>query len=1432
MRKAAVWSQLLALLCTWACSNDEVKPLAKSADSGFQLERDAFKFENFAYGYDASLMTPELAARMFGEKNVCRTDMQGCVPNPDAQAWIDTANAAMDEGRCEGFAVLSQLFFLKRLDPMSFGADTTSELELEENYALQRELAYWFSTQLVPEAVENKALMPREAVPFMAEFMKPGAKEFYRIGMVERTAAGFGDAHSLTPLGFTRGEKSNIYYVRVYDNNFPDVERQIRLDVDANTWEYRGVTGEGEIAYAGGEKAQNPLYFAATTKREGVLPCPFCKDSGTRTITVQGAQPLVTDPDGHQIGIKDGKVMEEAGGKVSPGFGLCTGNGSTIQLTAKATSDMPLELAVNKGEGKRQSVTIQGGSLGTVSVSGELSTGSKSGQMQVSQDSVTVQPAGGSSRVSFTLGTTVVDLDVSGDAGNVHVSRDPNTGKISVKTDDAEGTKVTVTLTDNSNPYAPQKPTTSYSVDGNAGTSELGIDVPKDGYKGGDPPKATVTVDGMTSQVAGQHCSTGQKDGDETDVDCGGSVCGACQAGKACTQKSDCAQGTCAGPNAEKPNTCVDTCSDGRKDDDEADVDCGGACAIDWTGKRCAVGKACNETNDCTRGVLQDTYEWSVGKERYTANPPAHCENKVCVKTPRIQGKSSLWASGIEGLGIRLSSDGVDQTIWPARRIEDFLFPDAHVMGDYTVSVAAQPPAATCEVTEGASGNIGSSLWVDDIRVTCTLGKDTCQNKKKDASETDLDCGGPVCLPWGYYCALGAACSTNADCGNPTYPHLCINNVCKRAYSFTGSVYTTVPVTVELTPGGDYSGPSDTPQRQAVKFGSYKLDFPQTRVFDTYSMSVVPQEGVTCTWKGLPASPLTLESDWVKGYELRCTSCANGTAEAYETDVDCGGNDCRKEGKKCGKDQGCLYNEDCASNTCVAHKCTLPPCENGTKDTGETDIDCGGSCVAQGKTCGGDKACSADTDCTSGSCDGTSHTCAGCSDGQKNGGETGTDCGGTACVAAGNTCDLNVACKVDADCTSGICDATSLTCVSCSDGKKNGAETATDCGGSKCVAAGKTCALTTACAADADCASGICDSASNICVSCSDGKKNGRETDLDCGGADCRADRKCAIGNGCESALDCEAGATCDSHLCVAGKTWSVLEDGAFSVSKVEDATAVSATDIWASGGDTLAHYTGSWTTEQPLGQDTPITGMFALDDGFGGSLVWVLSDDNVIKMWNGSGWFSQTIQFTGSLDPIAKLNDIHGTSSLMFVVGSEGQIARRDLNTDSFTSEFGGGGFPGGGGGGLPAPTSEDLYAVFVLDDNHAWAVGNNGAILEFNTGFWSAPTSPTGAALRDVWALAADNVWAVGDGGVIVHYDGANWSVVSSGVTANLASVWAADATHVWTVGAGGTVLFTDGASVSAEASDSTADLGVVFGFETTRWAMGTNAVLIQQN
>lgn len=88
------------------------------------------------------------------------------------------------------------------------------------------------------------------------------------------------------------------------------------------------------------------------------------------------------------------------------------------------------------------------------------------------------------------------------------------------------------------------------------------------------------------------HCFDRVTDGDEVDVDCGGS-CDECPGDFACTAGDDCQSGTCTtGGVCTAP-----TCFDGVKNGFEASTDCGGACA-----RKCEVGQVCGMALDCTSG--------------------------------------------------------------------------------------------------------------------------------------------------------------------------------------------------------------------------------------------------------------------------------------------------------------------------------------------------------------------------------------------------------------------------------------------------------------------------------------------------------------------------------------------------------------------------------------------------------------------------------------------------------------------------------------------------------------------------------------------------------------------------------------------------------------------------------------------------------------
>ena len=48
------------------------------------------------------------------------------------------------------------------------------------------------------------------------------------------------------------------------------------------------------------------------------------------------------------------------------------------------------------------------------------------------------------------------------------------------------------------------------------------------------------------------------------------------------------------------------------------------------------------------------------------------------------------------------------------------------------------------------------------------------------------------------------------------------------------------------------------------------------------------------------------------------------------------------------------------------------------------------------------------------------------------------------------------------------------------------------------------------------------------------------------------------------------------------------------------------------------------------------------------------------------------------------------------------------------------------------------------------------------FTSGSWQEVESPTDKDLYSVFALSEDIAWAVGDSGVIIHWDGEKWTLL----------------------------------------------------------------------
>ncbi len=94
------------------------------------------------------------------------------------------------------------------------------------------------------------------------------------------------------------------------------------------------------------------------------------------------------------------------------------------------------------------------------------------------------------------------------------------------------------------------------------------------------------------------HCQNGITDENETDLDCGGADCPACEKGSVCEVPRDCSGTSCTEGICRNPE-----CLNNKQDKLETDEDCGGPdCSPCVSGKNCKLDTDC-ESNICTEGV-------------------------------------------------------------------------------------------------------------------------------------------------------------------------------------------------------------------------------------------------------------------------------------------------------------------------------------------------------------------------------------------------------------------------------------------------------------------------------------------------------------------------------------------------------------------------------------------------------------------------------------------------------------------------------------------------------------------------------------------------------------------------------------------------------------------------------------------------------------
>ncbi|MCL2779398.1 MAG: hypothetical protein FWD73_15500 [Polyangiaceae bacterium] len=251
---------------------------------------------------------------------------------------------------------------------------------------------------------------------------------------------------------------------------------------------------------------------------------------------------------------------------------------------------------------------------------------------------------------------------------------------------------------------------------GSTDNSEAGTNVPKECAAPPCDDGSACTVD---TDCESQHCDQGQcvptactdgaKNGNETDVDCGGGDCAPCTTGKLCTGAADCVDGVCGADM----KCAAPTADDEVKNGNETDVDCGSSGnGTDTHAPACDVGKACNEGADCTSFL---------------------CTDNVCVAPVAPTCNDKI-----------LNGDETDVDC-----------------GGSCKDDQGNPKGCAVGQTCAKDGDCTDGNCVDS---KCS--QPTSNDNKVDGNETDVDCGssGPGIDTHAPKCKSTKKCITNADC--------------------------------------------------------------------------------------------------------------------------------------------------------------------------------------------------------------------------------------------------------------------------------------------------------------------------------------------------------------------------------------------------------------------------------------------------------------------------------------------------------------------------------------------------------------------------------------------------------------------------------------------------------------------------------------------
>ncbi len=250
------------------------KLTAVAVDSGIKPNENGFSFANFGSAATSEDFNSADLATMFGASACVGGNTTTCEPTAQAAAWAKMVNESRASGHCEGLAVQAASRFDAKATPAT--------VKLTNQGDVTHGIIRAFSTQFLPEVQDaTDAWAKKSLVDIVNELSTSFANMnvSYTMGLYTQNGG-----HAVLPYAL-EFPKPNLAVIKVYDSNWPGMERFVVIDLDAQVWYF---------SFSGENPQDDPCAWSGKAGDIDITPmdartsatCPFCGDGTKVTKSV------------------------------------------------------------------------------------------------------------------------------------------------------------------------------------------------------------------------------------------------------------------------------------------------------------------------------------------------------------------------------------------------------------------------------------------------------------------------------------------------------------------------------------------------------------------------------------------------------------------------------------------------------------------------------------------------------------------------------------------------------------------------------------------------------------------------------------------------------------------------------------------------------------------------------------------------------------------------------------------------------------------------------------------------------------------------------------------------------------------------------------------------------------------------------------------